>query len=733
MTARVGSPPARPAAFAWWRHFWDGLSPWAFIREELRLNPVQRRAALRAFAGLMVISLLSVALRPPPFVALSFSIVLMFASKALDARSAVAQVLRLLLEVAIATVLSVLTLALWGDQPWFLLPWSTAIITLLLFYTRITGGSSFPALFYVVSVFYFPLRAVQDAYLALSTNLIALLGGGAVLLTHAVLWPSRPDKTLLRLLSERLDRLGRVLDRLSRPGFAAASPQQPLEGPIPGVLSDQLTLLQTAGRVRPALYAKRQAYLDLIVDLDAWFNLATWVQRNRLENPAAWLPAAPDRARFRALSECCGELRGLLTAKATDASEDYPSAPVPAGRPGFALRQLEQAAERTRRAVLAVLAPPEEAPAVSAPAGPGLVVSSVWFTPAFWRENSATLHFGLKYAFGVVICLLLIQAFNWPGIDTAMMTCLVVAQSSLGADYRKSMLRLLGASGGGLLALFFIVVLQPALTTVAGFLLAVAPACGLAAWVAAGSPRLSYMGVQIGYSFASVVLHGTGPVTDLALARDRVIGILLGISVMMILDYLLWPHRATHQIRAPLVRALRNLAGFVSAGSGSAADSGLKFMHEIDRDTRQTLELLDQARLEPGADRPEAEAERVRASLLAGDVHRVARTLQTRLRHRLGSGQAVIPEPARALPAMVDLRLSKAYTALADHLADGGGAEDFARQETGPLLEEALQALRDERPDNPSEAHELAIELEFDLLLSDALGEMAAHVQGLRG
>ena len=121
-----------------------------------------------------------------------------------------------------------------------------------------------------------------------------------------------------------------------------------------------------------------------------------------------------------------------------------------------------------------------------------------------------------------------------------------------------------GAVVGGLGAYFYVWIFQSQLDTIAGFAVATAPFWALAAWISAGSERIAYLGRQLGFSFATFVLHDFGQVTDLAVPRDRVIGIFLGIIVMGILDYALWPRRSIVLARHHCTAALHTLAKFTT-------------------------------------------------------------------------------------------------------------------------------------------------------------------------
>ena len=63
----------------------------------------------------------------------------------------------------------------------------------------------------------------------------------------------------------------------------------------------------------------------------------------------------------------------------------------------------------------------------------------------------------------------------------------------------------------------------------------------IAGWVAAGSQRIAYAGLQIAFAFYLAIFQGFAPGTNLDVIRDRVAGIVLGIVVTTVFFCYLWP------------------------------------------------------------------------------------------------------------------------------------------------------------------------------------------------
>jgi len=119
------------------------------------------------------------------------------------------------------------------------------------------------------------------------------------------------------------------------------------------------------------------------------------------------------------------------------------------------------------------------------------------------------------------------------GISTCMVTCAMTSLSSVGSSRQKQILRITGATVGGILcgivAQVFII---PGLDTISGFATLFVLVTFIAAWFATSSSRLSYCGLQMALAFYLVHLQEFSPQTSLTAGRDRVAGIALGLLAM---------------------------------------------------------------------------------------------------------------------------------------------------------------------------------------------------------
>src|SRR4051794_34605205 len=213
-------------------------------------------------------------------------------------------------------------------------------------------------------------------------------------------------------------------------------------------------------------------------------------------------------------------------------------------------------------------------------------------TDAF--TNPAHVRFALKVTFAAMFCYIIYSAIDWSGIHTAFITCTFIALESTEATLYKGTLRIVGCVIGGALALFSIVFLMPHMETIASLVVLVACASAIAGWVATGSERISYAGLQIAFAFFYSVFQGYAPDTDLDNVRNRVAGILFGLIVTGLVFKYIWPERTIDRLRDALRAALRQLARLLETPRpGSSIETAKLEAHNL---LAETSKSFDQAR-----------------------------------------------------------------------------------------------------------------------------------------
>jgi len=177
-------------------------------------------------------------------------------------------------------------------------------------------------------------------------------------------------------------------------------------------------------------------------------------------------------------------------------------------------------------------------------------------------SNPEHFRFGLRGGLAATLCYLIYTSLNSPEISTSVTTCLLTALTTIGASRQKQILRFTGAFVGGALGIGSQVFILPHLDSIGGFTLLFVAVTALAAWIASSSTRLSYFGVQVAVAFDLINLSEFKIQTDLALARDRVLGIMLGLAMMWLVFDQLWGAPAGVAMKKTFVSALRSLAQF---------------------------------------------------------------------------------------------------------------------------------------------------------------------------
>lgn len=185
-----------------------------------------------------------------------------------------------------------------------------------------------------------------------------------------------------------------------------------------------------------------------------------------------------------------------------------------------------------------------------------------FFIPGAIRRKD-NVAFALKISLCATLCYIVYHAVDWPGISTAVITVIVTGLSSSGAIKQRLFFRLLGSVIGGLiLGLGAISFLFPHMDSITSLIVLVAPIALLSAWTAAG-PRFNYVGLQIAFSFYLVAFEGSSAPTQLAPARDRLIGILLALVVMWFVFDQIWPVRTVTVMRRQLATVFNNEASLL--------------------------------------------------------------------------------------------------------------------------------------------------------------------------
>jgi multidrug resistance protein MdtO len=178
------------------------------------------------------------------------------------------------------------------------------------------------------------------------------------------------------------------------------------------------------------------------------------------------------------------------------------------------------------------------------------------------------VQFALKVTGAAMLCYLIYSILSWPGIHTALITCFIVSLSTAAESVEKLTLRILGCLVGAGLGLLVMIRVIPLATDIADLAVIVFAGALLAAWIAAGDKHISYAGFQIAFAYFLCVIQGSAPSFNMVVARDRVIGILLGNVVSYFVATRVWPVSVGPRIDRALQKAQPKLESILEASDG---------------------------------------------------------------------------------------------------------------------------------------------------------------------
>ena len=508
-------------------------SLWPFLTRELRDAPGRANYTLRLTLSCAVLIVLFMTLHIP-FLAVALIVVFYVSQPNVLMIKLVSVVFVVTVSVALGGVLLIIK---WTyDYPLIRLVASVILFFCAIYLMRVLGKLGLAFFVVALAVIYaqtFPSMTSQSEILVRLLLWLWVAINTAILVTllvNACFQQAFPGYQFKARLVVMLRQTAKVL---SQPDEGEP---QPTFTEIAGQFNQLQSLYQQAARATPEIAASPQAWQSLMAAALRCYHLTALLQPG---------DDHPD-ARRRIASQ--------LNALADNLPAAAEVQPLIVPRDGANSAILQEIAE-----VLARLARGETIPLPQ-----GEVEKAPLLLPDAW-SNPAYPHFALKTLLATLLCYVFYTAADWQGIHTIMLSCVIVAQPGLGATMQKTWLRIGGALLATLIALLLIVFVQPWTDSLSGLLAMTLPVFALAAWIAAGSERIAYAGIQIGFTFALAFLSWFGPLSNLTELRDRVIGILLGVLVSSIVHLYLWPDSEAPRLKARLAQLYRQLAQTLAA------------------------------------------------------------------------------------------------------------------------------------------------------------------------
>ena len=483
-----------------------------------------------------------------------------------------------------------------------------------------------------------------------------ILGLSVNLAVQYLLNPETSRSVLRRGLTDRLDSVERSLRRLAKRQPPERQPSSLAQLALAGV-AEPLHLLKVTGAVEPWLKQHHAEVRAQFIVVDRLVTAAAVLE-------AQGIPSANEavQQRLRNLADACAHWRIAIRNHTPPEVPGLSPAGATAITNGDALPSL---AEMERAAELMPFTFPGRALPQELKPGPNQEKSGFLAPDAF--TNPEHLHFAVKGALAGFICYLIFTMSAYPGIYTATITCILCSLSTVGASLQKGTLRFAGAAVGGALGFISLMYIFPHLDSLGGFWFPFGAVMALAAYVNFGSVRISYCGIQICLAFCKCVLQTYGTYTELRVARDRLVGIALGLAVFGLINDRLWPVKALETTRAKLASVLRTLAKL--AGLPDTDKDHVPQLTEayglrlrVYRDFGAVQQLHESSKFESDA------ARRERLLVIDNTLQMFFLHLLAIVQHRRDLRPFVVPEPLRAASARFKVTLADLLLNLADRV-----------------------------------------------------------------
>ncbi len=659
-----------------------------FLKEELSPYPGRFGLVARIVLATTIVMIVSMTFQ------LSFAfqgaIVTFFMSRE-SARSTLQSAFTLVFFTALAASYLLVSAWFFISIPGLHLLWVFASFFLAFFMLRALNSYSAAVIFSAIIAVGVPLwdryvpaeRNVEDT---LRLVLITVLGAAVTLALELAFVHRKPGDQIVQPIVERLGAVGKFLECVA-------------EGrPTDGKTAPNLARLGMVGTSRLRRILLRSHYSPHFIEQMGALAALT----GRIVDIAAnWTPpSAPlsddDRKRMRRLAEnLATSCADFLAMRAPHLSE-----PLPAGNALSAvpiLPKLETSVSMIPDAFVGSHPINAYIPPTSGQDPP----QSIFATDAL--TNAEHLKFALRGCLTASLCYVLYNLVDWQGISTSVTTCFLTALSTIGASRQKQVLRFVGATVGGFVfGMGSQIFILPSLNSIGGFTILFIVVTALSSWVMTSSTRLSYFGLQMALAYYLINLQEFAFQKSLAIARDRVVGVLFGLIMMWFIFDQLGAAPAWVTMKKTFVANLRLLARLarepVSPDTRIATNTYFSLRETISDDVDSVRSLADGVLLEFGATREQGLAWR-RDILAWQPLLRTLFLTEVALwRFRAKSFDYQLPEPVLLAQRAFDGQAANLLDGMADRMEGVRPKQEANLEKASEHLNQEIEAFRSEHP-----------------------------------
>jgi multidrug resistance protein MdtO len=670
MTTVAQILPKRPRPLEW---LWD------FLHEELAPYPGRGLLVARMTIAASIVMVLVMTFRIP-FGAYGAVYALTLSRENPNATLKAVRIILISYALAVSDVL-IGAIFFSGDPPLRVI-WVAATLFIMFYALSALSNYTAAARFGYLIIITIPLWDQQVKVEIKVENTLWAVGAISLasLITAAlelIFYKLKPWDDLTVSIAERLEQVNALLLTYANGTPGAASEKQIQRLSMLGTSRMRRNLLRSGYTPH---YEERMgavvAYVGRLVDLAA--NLAYF---------APHIPD-PDREYLRKLVETVEHIRLDLLNQRTP-QKDYPGADLDSARTIPFLREMEV----TVSLIAEVLRGAQPSAAFVPPSEPAEQRKGVFAPDAF--SNIRHLQFGMRGGLAAFICYAAYNLMAWPEISTAVTTCLLTALTTIGSSRQKQVLRFGGALTGGAIAIASQILILPSFDSIASFLLLFVAVTIFAAWITTSGPRLSYFGTQVAVAFYLINLQEFKFQTSLAVARDRVVGILLGLLVMWLVFDQLGGVSAAVAMKRIFITNMRFLAQFtrepVSRDMKTAITKTYSLRETVNTTFDQFRQQADAVMMEFGPARERDLALRAQLLQWQYELRLVFLTRIALLKYRLNLPGFQLPRAVQAVEQESDNELAATLEGLADRLEGKTAALHDGFESAFEALERAVQ------------------------------------------
>ena len=493
-----------------------------------------------------------------------------------------------------------------AETPWLTLPFLFAFMAFFAFVaiTRNLGAAAVLGQVLSLASFYGVVFAPHEigwaAAGAFGGSAIAL---GVIVLFDNWLWPDRADPILIKALETTATHERARLVEASRFYFDHRAARRPPEPPPTSDLPNHLALLERAAAEgatthrRAVLLAAITVMARIHLEVDRLvFTARENVPREIRAMSRPEIEAAVD-AIAAVLDEIAREAQILIrfgadqaptpAALGARAAMDALGARITHVRPAYIGRasatELGNLASFTE--CLATLTRLIERPLYEPPAATASNSPPRPLPAPHDATDPGLMRYCLKVGLCTVIGYIVGLWSDRPELSVILTTVIITALPSYGAALRKMILRIVGATVGGLIALLMIIIVTPNFESLPAYMLALSVVLYISSYSALSSGRVAYAGKQIGTTFV-LVFAGLSPSADVYTALWRIWGILLGTLIVAVVFLILWPAYAGDSLLPRLRKVIRDTLALAPGGSASKRGA------EIEATNSETMLVL---------------------------------------------------------------------------------------------------------------------------------------------